>query len=105
MNAGAGAAFGLRRSILVGAVAAYVVVLCVAASAFAQGVVPTDKGPVRGVDTPDVHEYLGIPYAAPPVGDLRWRPPQPHARWQGPLDASHFGNHCPQGGSPFGTAS
>src|SRR5215210_8018375 len=75
------------------------------ASAASAGVVPTDRGPVRGVETPGMKQYLGIPYAAPPVGDLRWRPPQPPARWRGPLDASRFGNHCPQVASPFGFAS
>jgi len=81
------------------------VAICFAASASAAGVVPTDGGPVRGSEAPAVKEYLGIPYAAPPVGDLRWRPPQPHTRWKTPLDASHFANHCPQTASPFGTAS
>jgi para-nitrobenzyl esterase len=74
-------------------------------AASAAGVVPTDEGPVRGAETPAVKEYLGIPYAAPPVGELRWRPPQPHARWRGPLDATHFGNHCPQTSSFAGVAS
>src|SRR4051794_16002413 len=36
------------------------------------GVIPTDRGPVRGIETPTEKEYLGIPYASPPVGDLRW---------------------------------
>jgi para-nitrobenzyl esterase len=40
--------------------------------------------------------FLGIPYAEPPVGALRWRPPEPRARWRGVLDATHFGKHCPQ---------
>ncbi len=65
----------------------------------------TDRGPVLGVDTSSGHEFLGVPYAAPPVGDLRWRPPQPSAPWFGPLDASQFGDHCPQNGTPFGVAS
>jgi para-nitrobenzyl esterase len=39
--------------------------------------------------------YRGIPYAAPPVGDLRWRAPASHANWTS-FDASHFGNTCPQ---------
>jgi para-nitrobenzyl esterase len=76
-----------------------------AAAAKAQGVVPTGDGPVRGTETPAMKEYLGIPYAAAPVGDLRWRPPQPHAGWRTPLDATSFGNHCPQPASPFGRAS
>jgi para-nitrobenzyl esterase len=65
----------------------------------------TDRGPVRGVETAGMREFLGIPYAAPPVGDLRWRPPQPAARWHSPLNATAFGNHCPRGPSPFGVAS
>jgi para-nitrobenzyl esterase len=43
--------------------------------------------------------YKGIPFAAPPVGDLRWRPPQPVGRWKGVLAASEFGHHCIQSGS------
>jgi para-nitrobenzyl esterase len=94
------------RKLLVGVLAACAAVAVWSTSAaFAGGVTPTDRGPVRGVDTPTLTKFLGIPYAAPPVGDLRWRPPAPHARWQGPLDASQFGNHCPQPASPFGRAS
>ena len=73
--------------------------------ALGSAVVSTDQGQVRGVETPTAKKFLGIPYAAPPVGDLRWRPPAPAARWGGPLDASRFGNHCPQPASPFGQAS
>ncbi len=49
--------------------------------------------------------FLGIPYAAPPVGDLRWKPPQPHGHWTGVREATAFANHCPQTASPFGLAS
>jgi para-nitrobenzyl esterase len=80
-------------------------VCAVVAPAAAGLVVNTDKGPVRGIAVNGIHEFLGIPYAAPPVGDLRWRPPEPHARWTTPRDASQFANHCPQGPSPFGLAS
>lgn len=68
-------------------------------------VVVTDKGPIKGVITPTVKKYLGIPYAQPPVGELRWRPPQSVARWHGVRDATAFAPHCPQPASPFGLAS
>lgn len=65
----------------------------------------TDRGPVRGLDTATTRQFRGIPYAAAPVGDLRWRPPEPHARWHGPLDATQFRPHCAQLATPFGGAS
>jgi para-nitrobenzyl esterase len=70
-----------------------------------QFVVDTDRGPVRGAAVGNMTEFLGVPYAAPPVGDLRWRAPEPHARWSGVRDATTFGAHCPQGPSPFGITS
>jgi para-nitrobenzyl esterase len=57
--------------------------------------VVTRDGPVRGLIKNGVNTFLGIPYAAPPVGALRWRPPAPAAR-HGLLDASEFANSCPQ---------
>jgi len=68
-------------------------------------VVGTSGGAVRGLANGPVDEFLGIPYAAPPVGALRWRPPQRPARWFGVRDATQFGPHCPQLASPFGEAS
>ena len=41
-----------------------------------------------------VNEWLGIPYAAPPIGNLRWKPPQPPAPWTGTLEATQFGSEC-----------
>ena len=65
----------------------------------------TANGPVRGLANGAVDEFLGIPYAAPPVGALRWQPPQPAASWSGVRDATRFAPHCPQSPSPFGQAS
>lgn len=62
----------------------------------ARPLVETASGPVQGVDRDGLQEYLGIPYAAPPVGDLRWQPPAAPASWTEPLDASAFGATCPQ---------
>jgi para-nitrobenzyl esterase len=55
----------------------------------------TSDGPVRGILKDGVNQFLGIPYAAPPVGDLRWRPPQPPKK-HGLLDATQFASPCPQ---------
>jgi para-nitrobenzyl esterase len=68
-------------------------------------VAATDNGPVVGLQMETMKKFLGIPYAVPPVGDLRWQPPQPAARWDGVRDATQFANHCPQIASPFGQAS
>lgn len=68
-------------------------------------VVATDKGPVRGTVTGTSNEFLGIPYADPPVGALRWRPTQPAERWHGVRDATAYAPHCAQSASYFGVAS
>ena len=61
-----------------------------------------DSGRVSGVtgNDPAVLVYKGIPFAAPPVGDLRWREPQPVTAWTGVKAADAFGPHCP--GRSFG---
>src|SRR5580704_14176649 len=68
-------------------------------------VVITTGGTLRGKATGRMDEFLGIPYAAPPVGRLRWRPPHPAAPWTGVRAATAFGPHCPQPPSGFGVAS
>src|SRR5262249_10900466 len=59
-------------------------------------VVNTAEGPVRGYSQGGVYRFLGIPYAAPPVGDLRWRPPAPVKKWNDVRDATQYANTCPQ---------
>ncbi len=58
--------------------------------------VTIDTGTVHGAVVEGIRHFLGIPYAAPPVGDLRWRPPQPAIAWTGVLDTRDFGSQCPQ---------
>lgn len=58
--------------------------------------VTTDRGPVVGLDRGALRVWRGIPYAAPPVGALRWQPPAPVAPWSAPRDAARFGHTCPQ---------
>lgn len=67
--------------------------------AYAQGdrpVIQIESGRVQGVTEHNMFAFKNIPYAAPPVGDLRWRPPQPALPWTGTRDASRFGDSCPQ---------
>lgn len=58
--------------------------------------VTTDGGVIVGRAHDGVREYLGIPYAAPPTGALRWHPPAPAAAWSTPRDATKRGPACPQ---------
>src|SRR5580692_162717 len=59
--------------------------------------VKTASGTVEGKDEGAVRAFLGIPYAAPPVGNLRWKPPAAAASWTGVRKATEFGAHCMQG--------
>jgi para-nitrobenzyl esterase len=59
--------------------------------------VKTQSGIVEGKDDGTVRAFLGIPYAAPPIGDLRWKPPVPAAKWTGVRQATSFGSYCLQG--------
>jgi para-nitrobenzyl esterase len=59
-------------------------------------VVRIDSGRVRGLEADGVISFRGIPYAEPPVGKLRWRPPQTAKHWDGVRDATKFGPECMQ---------
>jgi para-nitrobenzyl esterase len=68
-------------------------------------IVQTARGAVRGeaiatADGAPVVRYLGIPYAAAPTGDLRWKPPQEPAAWTGVRDGTRFGPDLPQAPNP-----
>src|SRR5690348_8296403 len=63
----------------------------------------TTSGPVLGTaGRYGGQAWLGIPYARPPVGDLRWRAPEPPAAWSGTREATRFAPPCAQLASPFG---
>jgi para-nitrobenzyl esterase len=61
--------------------------------------VKTAQGKVHGkaINDGKVRAFLGLPYAAPPVGELRWKAPEPPARWKGVRDGSNYGARCVQG--------
>jgi len=103
----------LRRAVLFAASAVSVAATVLAAgaggavaspaSSGASPIMRIDSGLVRGADAAGVRSFLGLPYAAPPTGNLRWRAPQPAAAWSGVRDATQFGPSCPQStmGNPF----
>ena len=59
--------------------------------------VKIQTGKIEGKQDGAVRTFLGIPYAAPPVGDLRWKAPQPAAKWSGVRKTTEFGARCMQG--------
>ncbi|HEX8880503.1 MAG TPA: carboxylesterase family protein [Candidatus Acidoferrum sp.] len=69
-----------------------------ASGAFANEQVKTDGGIVEGANaaSPGVRVFRGIPFAAPPIGELRWRAPQPVRPWKGVVKANEFGPRCMQ---------
>lgn len=82
---------------------AFATALCLTAPAFAQAppVVDAPAGKLRGENGANVRIFRGVPYARPPVGGLRWRPPAQPQRWPGVRDATRFGAACMQPASAF----
>ncbi|MEJ0061256.1 MAG: carboxylesterase family protein [Terricaulis sp.] len=82
---------------LVRAFAAVLVLLTAACASSDPSLVPTAQGPLRGEVRADGSVlFRGVPFAAPPVGDLRWRAPAPPAAWDGERDATHVAPACAQ---------
>ncbi|HEY0527674.1 MAG TPA: carboxylesterase family protein [Gemmatimonadaceae bacterium] len=81
------------RPALFGAVALAVLL---GATHYAPPRVKIDTGTLEGIDTAGVSIFRGIPYATPPVGSLRWRPPQPAKSWSGVRPANALGHNCIQ---------
>ena len=77
---------------------AVLIIVLLSATAFAAITDPVrvEQGLLAGTNgsSPDVRVYRGVPFAAPPVGDLRWKAPQPAAKWQGVRQATEFSNAC-----------
>ncbi|GAO30686.1 carboxylesterase/lipase family protein [Geofilum rubicundum] len=61
-------------------------------------IIKTQAGTVRGLIEGEVEIFKGIPYAAPPIGEFRWRPPQPVKPWDGIFEANKYASNCAQGG-------
>ena len=64
------------------------------------GIVKTDAGSVSGINQNGLQVFLGIPFAAPPTGDLRWRPPAPVQPWNGVKETKEYSPSCPEPLSP-----
>jgi para-nitrobenzyl esterase len=97
-------AFPLRIMLLAAALSAPIA----SAQSDTAPVVTIADGALRGVNDEGVVAFKGIPFAAPPVGDLRWRAPRPVQRSQGVRDASLYGHDCmqlpfPSDAAPLGT--
>src|SRR5436190_17517552 len=77
----------------------FIAVLCLVAlqPASAPNRVMTTAGPIEGAaEGNGIRAFKGIPFAEPPVGPLRWQPPQPLKKWSAPRQATAFGAQCMQ---------
>jgi para-nitrobenzyl esterase len=98
----------IRASLLLTSLAAVFAIAASASAAPFPTQVRIDSGALAGAVQGDVLSFKGVPFAAPPVGDLRWRAPQPAAQWQGVRQATQYGHDCmqkpfPSDAAPLGT--
>ena len=89
---------GLALKLFLSLVAVGVASAISAVTATAAPAIVTQNGPLKGIETPTMNEYLGIPYAVPPVGPLRFSVPRRYGRWHGVFQATQFGSECTQPG-------
>src|SRR4051812_24188092 len=91
------------RSLLWTAALAAVVPVALARAALPEQIT-IDAGTLAGTTgaSPEIRVFKGIPFAAAPTGDNRWRAPQPIAHWSGTRSANDYGARCTQGGPPGG---
>src|ERR1700753_3056463 len=90
----------LSFSSAVGAILFTALFALAAVSIRGAGSAPTvkiDTGKLEGKSHGTITAFLGIPFAQPPVGDLRWKPPMKPAKWKGTRKATEFGSRCMQG--------
>ena len=88
------------RRLVLGSVAGLAISMAIGTTALTQSspsAVKIDSGELQGEAADGVVSFKGIPFAAPPVGELRWRPPQPAAKWTGVRQATEFPADCMQG--------
>ena len=95
----------IMKKLLVGFTLFLSSVLYAQKDSIAGPLIQTGSGTLRGVTVGDVSSFKGIPYAAPPVGEFRWRPPQPVKAWEEVRDASEYCADCPQRTWPGSTAT
>lgn len=85
----------MKRSILT-TIATVALALFACGEATAQTEVSIQSGAIDGMVEGEVISWKGIPFAAPPVGDLRWRAPQPAVQWEGVRQTTEYGHDCMQ---------
>lgn len=95
-------------ALFAGALCAHTLSWAAATPADRDTVVAVDGGRLRGAEAEGVASWKGIPFAAPPIGALRWRAPQPAAAWDGTRDATAYASDCmqlpfPSDAAPLGT--